>query len=61
MGKDLIFDPEFDLCGDDLDDDDPMEEFMCELEALLDVEIDEDTAKLVEEAVVFYFMVEGEE
>ncbi len=65
MGRDVIYDPEFDLNGDDLDDecfeDDPMEEFMCELEAFLDVEIDEDTAELIEKAVEFYFMTEEED
>lgn len=70
MGKDLIYDPDFDLGGDDLEHDDipeecfeedPMEEFMCELEAFLDVEIDEDTAELIAKAVEFYFMTEEDD
>lgn len=62
MGKDLICDPDFDMGEDDLEDDlDPMEEFMCELELFLDIEIDEDTAELIEKAVEFYFMTEEDE
>lgn len=56
MGNDIIFDPDFDLAGDDLEDDDPFEEFICELEAFLDVEIDEETADMIAKSIVFYFV-----